>query len=348
MKKNNLKIFIPIFIILLISCERKTEIEKQNVSVHKNPIDTLLIINSEQVSLKVSTMDDLKQYGIKNGDYDSSPEEPIEDDDEYWVEYSTVFKFKFQDKNNKFGLQEAILNIDLLKEAVKNNSLMNEKMSSLDGFLLDKSIIYLGITSTGIAMFKVKTYWYGGDGGGQEWTIGVLYSQTEWSDDFKGNKHRDSPICILEVIDSSGEGFDYKNDRYFLADFIGNWSYDCGLTTIGISKADKYISVPIQLNQIYLNARYELIDGDLFLFLNYETGLEFGDFGVGGASFPWDDYSRDKPFAKLSLINKEKNKLKIKWFGLYNEKNKSYEALLPEFMNIVENKVKSDILNRCM
>jgi hypothetical protein len=115
-----------------------------------------------------------------------------------------------------------------------------------------------------------------------------------------------------------------------------------------INKDENYISVPINSNQINLNARYELKDGKLFLFLNYESGYEFGDFGIGGGSLPWDDYSREKAFAELSFIESDKNKLKIEWHGFYNKKTNKYEGDIPEFMNFSEDKVKYEILNRCL
>lgn len=346
MKKININLTIIILIGLLISCDNDSNLTKV-YSKDINPIDTVLVLNSEEVNIKVRVESDLNESYIKRGDYDSYPDEPIEDKEEYWVNFSSLFTFTFQDKENKFGLHKAYLNMDLIKKAVNNNPELNYKLS-LNESLLSGEISYLGLTSSGILMFKVNTFWGGGDGGGQEWTIGVLYNQTGWSNDYKGEKLRLPPICIMEVIDNSGNNFHYKNNKYFLGDFIGNWNYDCEfMSGIGISKEEKYISVPIASNQIYLKARYELEESKLLLFLNNESGFEFGDFGVGGASLPWEDYSREKPFAELSLIKKEKNKLKIKWLGFYNVRNKKYEDEMPEFMNIVEGKVKSDILNRC-
>lgn len=349
MIKNNLKLIFIILYGLLSACKNETDVKTTSgaKSQSENLIDTLLMINSEEVNLVVNVHDDYSRSYIQRGDYDTSPEDPIEDEDEYWVKISKVFTIQFQDKKNKFGSCEAVLNMDFINKAVSNNAELNNKVS-IDEALLDENISFLGLTESGIAMFKVSTYWGNGDGAGQEWTIGMLFNSTEWADDYKGKKIRHTPICIMEVIDNTFDGFHYKNNKYFLGNFIGNWNYDCEfMSGIRISKEEKYISVPIQSNQIYLKARFELEDGKLLLFLNNESGFEFGDFGAGGNSLPWDEYSREKPFATLSKVPKDKNKLKIKWLGFFNMKSNKYESNLPEFMNIVEGKIKSDILNRC-
>lgn len=306
-------------------------------------IDTSFVYNNVNYVLKVTGVVDLKNNYVKNGNHDATENDVIEDDDEYWLENSTNLTIEILDENNKFGKSFAIVNIDILKAFVKNSI-------DLNGFLLSDRIEFIGVTSKGLAMFKLHTYWGGGDGGGQDWVIGMEINQREWNKDYQGKKESHMAVCLIEVLDYSGTDFHFKNSKYLIGDFIGSWNFDCsdgGFGNLEIAKNEKYIHLPVNSNQIYLNARYELKSEKLSLYLNYETGIEFGSFGVGGASLPWDDYSREKPIGEISSIKNQPDKINFKWYGFYNVKLKKYEWGPPEFVNVVEGKVKSQVLNRC-
>ncbi len=335
------------FLIVNVKCSNKENYKK--VTNNEFVIDTTFQLNKRNFNLKISAVQDSKYSIIQNGNYDASELDAIEDDDEYWVNFSTSFKIEILDKKNKFGKSFAFINIDLLKAFINKYPDINKNIGSLNESLLDSKIEFLGLTKKGLAMFKL--YSFVEDDGGQEWVIGMEINQSEWAENFHGIKERHMPICLIEVKNNSGEDFHFQNDKYLLGDFIGSWNFDCsngGFENLEIVKNEKYIHFPIISNQIYLNARYELKSEKLLLFLNYETGIEFGDFGSGGASLPWDDYSREKPIAEILSKTNQPDKINIIWHGFYNINSKKYEQAPPEFMSNNDENVKSALLKRCI
>ena len=109
--------------------------------------------------------------------------------------------------------------------------------------------------------------------------------------------------------------------------FTGKWISDIddqslGLFDIGNDKKNNaYIKIEVNSNQIYINAKATtnpLSPNVLALYLDKPYGL-----GPGGATMPWNDYSKDKPVCFMEFLNP--NYVKVNWVGFYNNKTQKIE-----------------------
>ena len=107
--------------LILFSCDNEKTKNNGESTLNSNVIDTILKMNSQEVSLVISSIDDLKNNAIQNGDYDSYENEPIADRDEYWVHNSSVFYINLSVNDEK---HKATLNVDLLKEVIRNTPIL--------------------------------------------------------------------------------------------------------------------------------------------------------------------------------------------------------------------------------
>ncbi|MCV9926935.1 hypothetical protein OIU83_04700 [Flavobacterium sp. LS1R49] len=104
-------------------------------------------------------------------------------------------------------------------------------------------------------------------------------------------------------------------------DLSGLWRIDCGnaLTTFDITDSKAYIS--IYSNTVYINAQINDIPNEpnnyLIRFLNQEDNNEGSVNKIDEKNI-----SKEKSIGKLEFKN---NKLKLYWYGLYNEKTKKLE-----------------------
>jgi hypothetical protein len=92
--KTILTITRLIFVIILItSCGNYPD--NNNSLDEKINIDKTLTINNVGYKLKISKSQDEKNYFVQNGNYDASENDIIDDEDEFWLNYSTNFKIEF-------------------------------------------------------------------------------------------------------------------------------------------------------------------------------------------------------------------------------------------------------------
>jgi hypothetical protein len=247
------------------------------------------------------------------------------------IHYSNEYIVSFEDKNDK---SKASINLDLISKLIKSSKLQGE-IGNLKEQILDDRITFNGISQNKFLIFKVFTS-DGGEGGG-EWTIGV-------TKDKKTTINNSS--CVLMAYDRVvGEDFHYKNNEFYIGQFLGSWSADCaGMAFIEFDKKNDFVALGINVNQIYLNANFSVDESNpnkLMLYLKSTEDVNFGDLGVGGNNLPWNDYSKVKAIAEILFNPLRKDELEVNWLGFYNTKTNSYEwSTNPEFMAEGNNLIK--------
>ncbi len=315
---------LTVFIVttIFISCsDKQTAKDAQN---DKNYIiDTTVTINGLETKITVEKKEDNSNKIIVSDELDAGNSKVIENTDSKFTHYSMEYLVAFEDKNGK---SKSSINLDLISELNKSSKLENE-IGNLKGQIVSDGILFDGIAQNELLMFKVNT-WDGGEGGG-EWTIGVVKDK---------NTTIENAPCVLMAYDRVvGEDFHYKNNKFFIGQFLGSWSADCtGMGWINFNEKNDFAEVVVASNQIILNAKFSIDktnSNKLLLYLKNTGDSNFGDLGVGGANLPWDDYSKDKAIAELLSNPSTTDELEVKWMGFYNTKTNSYEwSSNPEFM----------------
>jgi hypothetical protein len=307
---------------LFTSCNDQHESNESQMG--KNyVIDTTVTINGLETKITVVKKEDSSNKIIVSDELDAGDSKVVENTDSKFTHYSMEYLVSFEDKNGK---SNSSINLDLISELNKSSKLENE-IGNLKGQIISEGITFDGISQDELLMFKINT-WDGGEGGG-EWTIGVVKDK---------NTTIENAPCVLMAFDRAvGEDFHYKNNKFFIGQFLGSWSSDCaGMGWINFNEKNDFAEVVVASNQIILNANFSIDKTNpnkLLLYLKSNSDSNFGDLGAGGTNLPWDDYSKDKPIAEVLSNPSTIDELEVKWLGFYNTKTNSYEwSSSPEFM----------------
>jgi hypothetical protein len=124
--------------------------------------------------------------------------------------------------------------------------------------------------------------------------------------------------------------------RWKFEDTVGRWSPNCAEIN-GINIYDqKKITIEVNSNQIYIHSTGTISDDTLTITLKSPE-----DLGRGGMMLEWDNFSNEKPIAKIKFISEDKSK--VEWLGFYNErlKNRTWVSE-PDFLTTGNN-----IFSRC-
>jgi hypothetical protein len=323
MKKTINSILTVLLVAVLFPACKDNQAENDSQNGKNYIIDTTVTINGLETKITVEKREDNSNKIIVSDELDAGDSKVVSNADSKFTHYSMEYLISFEDKNGK---SKSSINLDLLSELNKSSKLESE-IGNLKGQIISDGILFDGIAQNELLMFKVST-WDGGEGGG-EWTIGVVKDK---------NTTIENAPCVLMAYDRVvGEDFHYKNNKFFIGQFLGSWSSDCtGMGWINFNEKNDFAEVVVASNQIFLNANFSLDKTNpnkLLLFLRYNVDANFGDFGAGGANLPWNDYSKDKAIAELLYNPSAMDELEVKWLGFYNTKTNSYEwSSNPEFM----------------
>ena len=173
-------------------------------------IDTTVTINGLETKITVEKKEDSSNKIIVSDELDAGDSKVVENTESKFTHYSMEYLVSFEDKNGK---SKSSINLDLLSELNKSSKLEKE-IGNLKGQIISDGISFDGIAQNELLMFKIQT-WNGGEGGG-EWTIGVVKDK---------NATIENAPCVLMAYDRAvGEDFHYKNNKFFIGQFMGYWN----------------------------------------------------------------------------------------------------------------------------
>jgi hypothetical protein len=308
--KITINSILTVFIVMtiFISCsDKKTAKDEQNDKLYI--IDTTVTINGLETKITVEKKEDSSTKIIVSDELDAGNSEVVENTDTKFTHYSMEYLVSFEDKNGK---SKSSINLDLISELNKSSKLENE-IGPLKGQIISDGILFDGIAQNELLIFKINT-WDGGESGG-EWTIGVVKDK---------NTTIENAPCVLMAYDRSvGEDFHYKNNKFFIGQFMGYWNLSADKenrqfihvetkgTGTGYAFANRGISLKHKLDDKNKNK--------LLLYL-----AEGNYYGQGMADGYDIFYSTTQPYAELIYNPEKPEELTLTIFGLYDDKLKKY------------------------